>query len=65
LQTEDATNIGKVLANEYRTMRAIIRDELHYTPQVLDTMTVRQIAEAYNDIIFVRQLHQQAKKSKR
>lgn len=37
-------------------MRALIRTELFYTPQVLREMTMEELAQAYNDIQFVRDL---------
>jgi hypothetical protein len=47
-------------------MRAIIRSEFHYTPEVFEKMSITQIAEAYNDIVFVRQMEaEQSKKQKR
>jgi hypothetical protein len=35
-------------------MRSYVRYYLKYTPETLDKMTLRQLAEAYNDIVFVR-----------
>ena len=35
-------------------MQAYVRYYLNYTPEVLEKMTLRQLAEAFNDILFVR-----------
>lgn len=35
-------------------MRAYIRYHLHYSPKILNEMSMQDLAEAYNDIIFVR-----------
>lgn len=35
-------------------MRAYVRYYLKYTPDVIDKMTIRQLAEAYKDVEFVR-----------
>jgi len=42
------------LQYQYRIMRAYVRYHLHYTPDVLDRMDVRQLAEAFEDVQFVR-----------
>ncbi len=36
-------------------MRAYVRFYLKYTPDVLDSMTDRQLAEAFLDVEFVRE----------
>ena len=41
------------LQYQYRIMRAYVRYHLHYTPDVLDSMDVRQLAEAFEDVQFV------------
>ncbi len=38
----------------YRLMRAFVRYYLNYTPEVLDKMTTQQLAEAFSDVMYVR-----------
>jgi hypothetical protein len=35
-------------------MRSYVRYYLKYSPDVIDKMTLKQLAEAYNDVVFVR-----------
>ena len=42
------------LQYQYRIMRAYVRYYLHYTSGELDCMSVRQLAEAFEDVLFVR-----------
>jgi hypothetical protein len=36
-------------------MTAYVRYYLHYTPETLKKMSLPELAEAYNDILFVRE----------
>jgi hypothetical protein len=42
-------------------MRAVVRYHLHYSPKILNEMSMQDLAEAYNDVIFVRALETKKK----
>ncbi|MDR1729952.1 MAG: hypothetical protein LBR52_04750 [Prevotellaceae bacterium] len=46
--------MAKAMSYQRRLMQAYVRYYLNYTPEVLEKMTLRQLAEAFNDILFVR-----------
>lgn len=42
-------------------LRAFIRVNLGYPPDVLNQMSIQELAQAYNDIVFVRDLENKKK----
>ena len=46
--------LAKAISYQRRLMQAYVRYYLSYTPEVLEKMTLRQLADAFNDILFVR-----------
>jgi hypothetical protein len=45
---------AKALQYEYRLMKAYVRYYLKYTPEVLKTMSIQDLVDAYNDVLYVR-----------
>jgi hypothetical protein len=54
-------DLAGAITYKYRLLRADLRYYLTYPPEVLNTMTMQELAEAWNDILFV---HKQMKKEK-
>jgi len=48
-------DLAGAVAYKYRMMRAFVRYYLHYTPEVLERMSLAALAEAWSDILFVRE----------
>jgi hypothetical protein len=47
-------DIVKGLSYQYRAARAYVRYYLKYTPDVLEKMTLEQLLQAFNDVVYVR-----------
>jgi len=48
-------DLAGAAAYKYRMMRAFVRYYLHYTPEVLEQMSLEELAEAWSDLLFVRE----------
>lgn len=47
-------DLVKGLVFQYKAARAYVRYYLKYTPEVLEKMTLEQLIEAFNDVVYVR-----------
>lgn len=45
---------ARVITHFYRVARANFRYYFHYTPEVLDKMNIRQVVEAWEDLLYIR-----------
>ncbi len=46
-------DLAGAVAYKYRLLRAYVRYYLKYPPEVLNRMTLQELAEAWNDMVFV------------
>jgi hypothetical protein len=52
---EDRHRLAKAILYRYRILRAYVRYYLKYTPDVLDGMSMAQLSEAFEDILYIRE----------